>query len=69
MEGKNLLCPKEVATILGVSVGTLANWRVEDNFKFQWIKIGGLVRYEWEEVKRFIDSRKIKQQAKNHSGN
>jgi excisionase family DNA binding protein len=51
-----LLAPKEVATMLGVSTGTLANWRVENNFKLPYYKIGKSVRYQISDVEKFAET-------------
>lgn len=55
---KNLLTPKAVAEILGVPVGTLAQWRTHKRFGLAYIKVGAAVRYESADVDAFIQANK-----------
>ncbi len=58
-----LLTPEETARQLGVSVGTLANWRANDpGHPLKWLKLsgqhgkrGGRVRYRPEDVAAFTE--------------
>ena len=52
-----LLTPREVAEILGVSVGTLSIWRCLHRYNLPYKKIGRLVKYEAHAVAAFIDRR------------
>jgi len=52
-----LLTPRQVAEILGVTVGTLSIWRCLHRYDLPYKKIGRLVKYESEAVSAFIDRR------------
>lgn len=53
----NLLTPKEVSEILGVSIETLNVWRATNRYPLPYIKAGRLVRYRITDVNQFIESR------------
>ena len=53
----NLLSPKTVSDILGVTVGTLAVWRTTNRYDLPYVKSGRLVRYREQDVEAFISSR------------
>ncbi|MFT6510804.1 MAG: excisionase family DNA binding protein [Parvibaculaceae bacterium] len=53
----NLLSPKTVSDILGVTVGTLAVWRTTNRYNLPYVKSGRLVRYREQDVEAFIASR------------
>jgi predicted site-specific integrase-resolvase len=53
----DLLTPREVARIFGVSVQTLAVWRCEQRYALPYLKVGSLVRYRQADVDRFLDTR------------
>lgn len=53
----NLLSPKAVSDILGVTVGTLAVWRTTNRYNLPYVKSGRLVRYREQDVEAFISSR------------
>lgn len=50
----NLLTPDQVASLLSVSVGTLANWRSAE-FGPRFAKIGGGIRYSESDVLAWIN--------------
>lgn len=52
-----LLTPRQVAEILGVTVGTLSIWRCLRRYDLPYKKIGRLVKYEVQAVADFIDRR------------
>jgi hypothetical protein len=52
-----LLTPRQVAEILGVTVGTLSIWRCLHRYDLPYKKIGRLVKYEVQAVADFIDRR------------
>jgi len=52
-----LLTPRQVAEILGVTVGTLSIWRCLRRYDLPYKKIGRLVKYEAQAVADFIDRR------------
>lgn len=58
LQPQPLLTPKQVAEILGVSVGTLTVWRSTNRYQLPWIKVGSLVMYEPASVEAFIDARR-----------
>ena len=53
----NLLKPKDVADMLGVSVETLNTWRATNRYQLPYVKAGRLVRYKLSDVQAFIESR------------
>lgn len=55
-----LLKPEDAATMLGVTLGTLAVWRSVKRYpSLQYIKVGRSVRYSQEAVQKFIAERTI----------
>ena len=52
-----LLTSKEVASILGVSVGTLAVWRSTGRHQLKFTKVGNKVRYFAKEIREFLSRR------------
>jgi hypothetical protein len=52
-----LLTPRQVAEILGVTVGTLSIWRCLRRYDLPYTKIGRLVKYRVQAVADFIDRR------------
>lgn len=55
---QNLLTPKQLAEHIGVSEGTLAVWRTNKTYPIPYIKIGSLIRYDINEVNKWIETRK-----------
>jgi excisionase family DNA binding protein len=53
MENANLLCEREVASILGISTRTLQQWRFR-GIHLAYVKIGRLVRYRRADVEKYI---------------
>ena len=53
-----LLPETEVSEILGISTGTLQNWRVR-RFGPPYVKVGRLVRYTRESIVHFCASRTV----------
>ena len=52
-----LLTPQQVGEILGVSVETLNVWRATKRYNLKYVKSGRLVRYRFQDVEEFIESR------------
>ena len=52
----NRMRPDEVATELGIKVGTLAVWRVTRRYPLPWYKVGRNVFYKRCDVESFIES-------------
>ena len=55
---RKLLTPREVAGILGVSIGTLEVWRSANRYPLPYVKVGRAVRYDASDVEAFISMRK-----------
>lgn len=53
-----LMCPKQAATFLGVSVATLATWRVR-RCGPRFARVGRSVRYEMDALKDWIANRSV----------
>lgn len=49
--------PEQVSELIGVTVGTLATWRMTGRYNLPYVKIGRRVRYEAETVQTWLDSR------------
>ena len=58
-----LLTQEEVADVLGISPGTLAQWRCEGKSILKYIKIGGAVRYKESDLHEYISIRTFTPQA------
>jgi len=52
-----LLTVEETAKILGVSKGTLDQWRFHQRYPLKYVKVGGSVRYKESDILDFIKSR------------
>lgn len=55
--GKKWLKSYEVKKLLGVSPGTLQNLRINGTLPF--VKIGGVILYDYEDVQKMIQENKI----------
>ena len=53
-----LLTPREVADIIQLDFRTLANWRASGAENLKFLKIGGRVRYDPEDVNTWLDSKR-----------
>lgn len=60
-----LLCPKELAEILGVKPGTVFSWLSRRVDLPPFIKIGGSTRWREETVKNWIEYREKKKRREN----
>ena len=54
MTRQTLLGPADVATYLGVTEKTLAQWRWLRRGP-RWVKVGGRIRYRWADVEKWLD--------------
>lgn len=61
---KGLLTPHTVASLLGVSAGTLALWRCTGRYKLPFVKVGRKVMYDPVAIQNFIADR-----TQNQTGN
>ena len=52
-----LLTPRQAATELGVSPGTLAVWRCRKRYPLRYIKVGSKVRYRLTDIEKFLTAR------------
>lgn len=52
-----LLAPKDVSSLLGVSIGTLEVWRSTKRYALAYVKVGGRVRYRRRDIEQFLDAR------------
>lgn len=57
---QKLLKPKQVSNILGISRGTLFNWRKENKYNLDIVLIGKSVFYIEEQIHEFILAHTIK---------
>lgn len=58
IEGR-LLRPVDVATRIGVPVGTLANWRCDGRGP-RYLKVGRHVRYRVEDLEAWLDRQVVR---------
>ena len=49
-----LITPTEASKILGVTEETLSVWRCTKRYPLPYVKIGGKVMYQEEDLKKFI---------------
>ena len=56
---EELLNEQEVAEILKIKPATLAQWRCLKRFNLPYFKIGKLVRYKAEDLKKWIENRGV----------
>jgi excisionase family DNA binding protein len=55
----NMIDRKQAAELLGVAVGTLANWECTGRYRLPHVKIGKHVRYRVADLERWIESRVV----------
>jgi excisionase family DNA binding protein len=53
MEDMDLMTPKEVSQLLHISVGSLANLRVQGGF-IPFYKVGGAIRYSRKQILEYL---------------
>jgi Helix-turn-helix domain len=54
-----LLTTEQVADILNVAPHTLAVWRTEERRDLPWVKFGRFVRYQPDDVRRYLEARVV----------
>ena len=54
-----LLSASDVATLLGVSISTLAIWRCTQRYPLPYLKVGRLVRYRRADIEKFLVERTV----------
>jgi len=57
MSKNNLLTQKEMAEYLGTTVGSLNTWRCQNRYPIPFIKVGSLVRYNLDDVNKWLKTR------------
>ncbi|MBX8800715.1 helix-turn-helix domain-containing protein [Pseudochrobactrum asaccharolyticum] len=57
-QATDLLNCTQAAEVLGLSVKTLANWRVSGQHELPYRRIGGAIRYQYADLQAFADSHK-----------
>jgi len=57
-EVKNWLTPKEVNDSYGISVSTLAKWRM-DRLHIKYSKVGKYIKYKREDIEAFLNDNVI----------
>ena len=55
---KKLISPQELAQYLGVSVNSLAVWRTNKTYPIPYIKVGGKIRYDIDDINQWLNNRK-----------
>ena len=56
-----LLTTEQAAEWLGVTEGTLKVWRCQKRYSIPFIKVGGRVRYNPQDLENWLASRKVGQ--------
>lgn len=59
MDSQQLLTPREVSELLGVSEQTLAIWRSNRRYSLKYVKVGRYVRYRYADIVDFIHERTV----------
>ncbi len=54
-----LMTETEVANMLRLKRQTLSVWRLNRRYALPWVKVGGRVFYNREDVLAFLDSRRV----------
>lgn len=54
---RRLLTPVEASENLGVTTGTLQQWRTSGRYNLSFVKVGGRVMYSHEAIQDFIERR------------
>ncbi len=58
---KKLLTPKDLEREYGIPEGTQAVWRCTKRYPgFQWIRLGGRIRYRRADIEAFLTSRLVR---------
>jgi predicted site-specific integrase-resolvase len=57
---ETLLRQRDAARLLGVSVRSLERWRCSGTVDLPYVKLGGVIRYQLENIQRLIASRTIR---------
>lgn len=55
---KKLISPKELAEYLGISINSLAVWRTNKTYPIPYIKVGGKIRYDLDDINQWLNNRK-----------
>ena len=55
----DLLTQEQAASVLGISPGTLEQWRTTHRYRLPYIKVGSRVRYRRSDLETFIVSRTV----------
>lgn len=58
MDLQKMLTPAEVAKLIGLDVGTLANWRCTGSENLPYVKFGNRVRYHPAELADWLESKR-----------
>ncbi|WP_049757693.1 helix-turn-helix domain-containing protein [Magnetococcus marinus] len=58
-----LISPKQAASMLGIEVTTLSNWRVSKRYPLSYVRIGRKIMYRLQDVEQFIQSRAVNVQG------
>lgn len=54
-----MFTPQQTATMLGVTMNTLAVWRCKKRYPLKYVKIGSKVRYRQADIEKFIAARVV----------
>jgi excisionase family DNA binding protein len=63
MQNTKLLNNDEAAEFLGITPATLRVWRATKRYEIPFFKIGSLVRYDADDLTRWMESRKVEAMA------
>jgi helix-turn-helix protein len=57
---QRLLDTKEAAAFLGTAEQTLVVWRCTKRYPLPYVKVGGAVRYDPQDLADFLESRRVR---------
>jgi excisionase family DNA binding protein len=57
--GREVLNDRQAAAFLGVSPGTLANWRSQGTVGVPYLRLGRAVRYRRSDLERYLSAKTV----------
>lgn len=64
----DILNSPQAAELLGLSVKTLANWRVSGQHDLPYRRIGGAIRYQYADLQSFANNNKLQNTSQTKRG-
>lgn len=67
-QSTDLLNSSQAAELLGLSIKTLANWRVSGQHDLPYRRIGGAIRYQYADLQSFANNSKLQNTSQTKRG-